>query len=334
MPRLRLTLFLLLSLVPPAWAATPAAGSSLLSAPLPVRNLAPVSLLYGLPVMQGARRCCEGLVASARLARVSNFTSANFPETQLVFDGETTAFDYVLQRTFGARGEWGLVLPLVQHEGGFLDRPIDNFHRTFGLPEGGRDLAPRNELNFLIRSDGVTAVRFRDRQRGFGDVRGWLGWSLLEQPDRALALRAQLKFPTGRVRRMTGSEGTDLAVWAELEERAALRALGIVVSAGAGAAYLGDGDLLPRRQESLAFFGHFGLRRAFGRHLALLAQLDTHSDLFDSRADALGGTALMGTLGFRVAPTPRFNLDFSLMEDLITRSSADVVFQLQLHAQL
>jgi hypothetical protein len=317
-----------------ALAAWPARASDLLAAPLPVRNLAPVSLLYGLPVMQGAQRCCERLTASARIAQVSNFTSARFPETQLTFDGETTQFEYILQRAFGRRGEWGLVLPYVQHTRGFLDRSIDSFHNTFGLPEGGRDLAPRDLLNYSIRSDGQTPVAFRDRQRGLGDLRGWLGWSLLTSDARALTARGQLKLPTGRVDKMTGSEGTDLALWLELEERALLSRVGVVISGGVGFAALGDSDLLPDRQENAAWFGHLGLRRAVGPRLALLAQLDAHSDLYDSRVDALGGTALLGTLGFRVAASQRLNIDFSLMEDLISRSSADVVFQLQLHAQL
>lgn len=327
-------LFFYLALSLAVLASVPARAADLLAAPMPVRNLAPVSLLYGLPVMQGTRRCCERFAATARVAQVSNFTSARFPETQLTFDGETTQFEYILQRAFGDRAEWGVVLPYVAHTSGFLDRSIDSFHGTFGLPEGGRDLAPRNQLNYSVRSDGQTPVSFQDRQRGPGDLRGWVGWSVYATAARALTARGQLKLPTGRVDRMTGSEGLDLALWLELEERALLSGLGVVISGGLGLATLGEGELLPDRQERGAWFGHLGLRRAFGSRFALLAQLDSHSDLYDSRVDALGGTALLGTLGFRVAASPRLNIDFSLMEDLISRSSADVVFQLQLHAQL
>lgn len=309
-------------------------AETLIAAPLPVRNLAPVSQLFGLPVMLGAERCCESLTATVRVAQVSNFTSAMFPEIQLRFDGETTLFEYQLRRAFGDRAEWGLVLPWLQHSSGFLDRSIDSFHNTFGLPEGGRDLAPRNQLDYRIASDGRSAVAFDSGRRGIGDVRGWFGLTLSDAPGRDLSVRAQLKVPTGSARRLTGSEGSDLALWVELDERELLAPLGLALSLGAGAAWLTDGELIADRQRQGAWFAHLGLRRSLLPRLALLAQLDAHSDLYDSRADALGGTALLGTLGFRVAPTPRINIDFSLMEDLISRSSADVAFQLQLHAAL
>lgn len=302
--------------------------------PLAVRNLSPVAGLYGLPRMRGAGPCCEGVKLSVNVAQVSNFTSANISGTQVFFDGETTVFDYSASRQWGSRGEWGVTLPLVSHSGGFLDGFIDGFHSLFGLPEGGRERAKSNQLDYLVRIDGDTRVSFRNSRRGIGDVQAWLGYALWDTPARDLNLRTQLKFPTGSTDRFAGSEGLDIALWAELQERKLLEPLGVVISMGAGGAWLDEGELAPRSQESWAMVGHFGLRRAFGSKFELLGQLDAHSQLHDNPADALGGAALMGSLGLRAGLTPRFQMEFVVIEDLKSRSSSDVVFQLQLDAWL
>lgn len=301
-------------------------------APLSVRNLAPVSLLYGVPGMLGGERCCDGVEVGFRVAQASQFTAASTDGVQVFFDGETTAIDYQLRGNFGERMEWGVVLPLVMHSGGFLDSMIDGFHNAFGLPEGGRDLARSDRLDYLVRVDGVTFADYSSIQRGFGDVRGWLGYALHASPQRSVILRAALKLPTGRSDRLTGSEAVDASAWVEWSERALLQRLGVVVNLGLGAAVLGDGELSPRTQESWSLFGHFGLARTVGERLTLLGQLDAHSRMHDRAVPAFAGRALLGTLGARYQVTPRFQFEFAMIEDLKTRSTSDVVFQLQLDA--
>ncbi|MGI9326921.1 MAG: DUF3187 family protein [Pseudomonadales bacterium] len=301
--------------------------------PLAIRNLSPVAGLYGLPRMRGGA-LGEGLQLSVNIAQVSNFTSANIGGTQVFFDGETTVFDYSLSRRWGEQAEWGVTFPYVAHSGGFLDGFIDDFHSLFGLPEGGRERAKSDQLDYLVRIDGETLVSFDDSRGGIGDVQAWLGYALWDAPAREVNLRAQVKLPTGRSSRLTGSEGLDIALWAELQERRLLQSLGAVISLGAGAVWLDEGELAPRSQESWAMVGHFGLRRGFGSRFELLGQLDAHSQLHDNPADAMGGSALMGSLGLRAAITPRLQMEFVVIEDLQSRSTSDVVFQLQLDAWL
>ena len=299
-----------------------------------VRNLAPVSQLYGIPGMLGVQHCCEETSVSFRVAQVSNFVSRSADGAQVFFDGETTVAEYQLRGSFGSNMEWGLSVPLLLHSGGFLDSGIDAFHGFFGLPEGGRDLARSDQLDYLVRVDGETFADFSSTRRGFGDVRGWLGMTLHESTQRSVIARGAVKLPTGRADRLTGSEATDFAGWVEWSERALLQGIGTVVNVGVGASVLGDGELSPDTQETWALFWHFGLARPFGERLMLIAQMDGHSRVHDRAVAALGGRALLGTLGARYQVTPAFSFDFAVVEDLKTRSAADVVFQLQLNARL
>ncbi|MFK7913100.1 MAG: DUF3187 family protein [Pseudomonadales bacterium] len=321
-------IILLLAVLAPAMASAQPA-----TAPLTVRNLAPVSQLYGIPGMLGGQRCCEGTQVSFRLAQASNFTARSANGAQVFFDGETTVAEYQFRGSFGRAAEWGLTLPLLMHSGGFLDSGIDGFHNAFGLPEGGRDLARRNQLDYLVRVDGETFARVDSTQRGFGDVRAWLGLALRDTAERAVMVRGAVKLPSGRAARLTGSEAVDGAAWVEWSERQLLHSVGVVVNAGIGASVLGDGELSPDTQESYSWFWHFGLARTFGEKLTLVGQVDGHSQLHDRGVSSFGGRALLGTLGARYQVTDKFSFDFSMVEDLKTRSAADVIFQLQLNAR-
>lgn len=304
------------------------------SAPLVVRNLAPVGLLYGIPGMVGAGRCCATTETSFRIAQASHFTAGSADGVVVFFDGETTAAEYQFRGALGDRFEWGVVLPLMMHSGGFLDQTIDGFHELFDLPDGGRDLARSDRLDYLVRVNGETFAGFSSDQRGFGDLRGWLGFTLQDTAQRAVTLRGGLKLPSGRTPRLTGSEALDASLWLEWSERALLQRVGVVVNGGLGVSLLGDGELSPRTQESWATFWHFGLARSFGERLTLIGQLDGHSQVHDGPLVAFGGRALQGTLGARYTVTPKFTFELGLVEDLKTRSAADVIFQLQLNARL
>ncbi|MEM6708690.1 MAG: DUF3187 family protein [Pseudomonadota bacterium] len=295
------------------------------TAPLAVRNLAPFSGLYGVPRMRGAGSA-QGV--SVALDQVSNFSSSNDGATQIFQDGETSVLRLTAARAFAdERIDVGVELPWVRHSGGELDRYIDGFHRAFGLPEGGRENAPRNQLDLLLRVAGETEVRRQDSGGGLGDTVIWGGYALLETDNRAVRARAQLKLPTGDAAEITGSGGLDLSAWVELFDQQLLASLKTDITAGIGMTYLGAGDLAPAAQKRWVPIAHFGIHRALGRWL-FTGQLDAHGALFDLSVDQLGEPALLGTLGVRRPFGEGQQLTVSLVEDLIGQSTSDVVFQL------
>lgn len=303
------------------------------AAPLGVRNTLPVAQLYGLPRALGAGMQRQGTEATLRVDLGSNFTSDFEPDASAFFDGETTVFSLGFRAPLGRRMEWGLEIPYVLHSSGFLDGFLETFHDVTGLSDGGRDRAPKNRLDYLVNYRGTDYARFKDNQHHLGDVRGWLGFQLHQSAARTLGVRAQLKLPTGRVRDLSGSDGTDGALWLEYSDRALLASMGLSLSLMGGVVVLGDGDLAPDAQKDYALVGHLGLQYAITRRVMLMAQVDAHSQLVDTGVPQAANGALQGTLGGRWSISPKYWMDLGVIEDLRPQTSPDVVFQFLMGAR-
>lgn len=98
--------------------------------------------------------------------------------------------------------------------GGWTDGPIEAWHRLFGFNRFERGAWPRNDVNVLLRDHGGPAtVSLRSGRFALGDVA--VRTALRVAGDGApgsrfaLALRADLKLPTGIVARLGGSGGPD-----------------------------------------------------------------------------------------------------------------------------
>lgn len=301
--------------------------------PLRVRNASPASQIFGLPRALGGAllRSDHELTFNTEIANV--FTSDVEDGSFAFFDGETVTMTAGYRRPLGRRFEIGIEVPYVIHHGGRLDRVIDEFHDLFGFPQGGRDDAQRNKIDYVIRSAGTSYIDFQDSKESLGDIRfsGAFGW--LQEVDRALALRGSLKLPTGDADKLTGSDGTDLAVWIDFTDRRWLSRLGLELTMTGGVLLMEEGELVPEEQNDVALFGHLGLSYPITARWTLKAQLDGHTELIGTGLDQVSGEALQGSVGARFAFNRKFWTDVALSEDLVSDSSPDVVFQLLLGAR-
>lgn len=293
-----------------------------------VRPLSPLMQIYGIPRSIGARVANGFTESTFNLEISNNFQSAYRDGTYAFFDGETWVNSYRFRSGLRDDMEWGFELPYVVHTNGNMDSIVDEFHELFGLPDGQRSIAPRNRLDYLIRSGGEVYADFSDGQRGIGDVRGYLGYQVFANPTQAFAIRTQLKIPTGDARKLTGSEAVDLAVWGEFERVLQLKDYQFNLSLSGGVTYLGEGEIMPQDQESWVGFGHLGLQMPIGERFAFYAQVDARSTVLETANPLLGQGGVLGTLGGRIGLTKRYWVDLSLIEDLADETAADVVFQI------
>ena len=303
--------------------------------PLQIKNMMPVSQLYGLPRPMGADFFLTGSQLRMGFEVTNNFSGARKDNDEVFYDGETYWTTFSARHVFGGQASYevGLTMPYISHGPGYLDGFVDRFHNFFGFPNGSRNMALRNQLDYRIRFDGEYFLDFQSKKSNFGDLRAWFGYQLFRTNSSALAMRATIKFPTGYIADMTGSGAADFSIWAEYQNSDLLNLWRLNLTFGGGVTFLGEGDLLPSRQKAVAGIFHFGIQRALANRGRLIAQLDGHTRLLETPFDQVGGFSLQGTLGGRIAIRKSYWLDFGLVENLTGDSAPDFTLQLALTGQ-
>ena len=230
------------------------------------------------------------------------------------------------------RLELGLAIPVHNAGSGFLDRPIQEFHDAFDLPNGGRELVPNDQFRSSLVIDDRLVYEGEQRP-GLGDLAVTQAWRLVGGPGSPfrLALRTGVELPTGDADRGYGSGEIDLGA-----------ALAMTVEAGgfalhAQALWSLPGDLAGEsRVETHAAYG-FGaaLEAPIVRdRFHLLAQVDARTGFTSGTGlEALDGTLLQLSGGFALR-LGRAWLTLGLAEDGRTGTSPDVTFLVRLSPAL
>jgi hypothetical protein len=300
--------------------------------PYEIVNQSPLVQIHGLPYAHAARLLLSGVQRITLHSEISShFVEDEQGAEALMLDGETTRIALVLAGGFGRGWEWGVYLPYVGHDDGFLDDVIEDWHDLFGLPQGGRDAHPRQELNFHYERDGATLLDIQRPRAGLGDIRLALGWQWRADDDSAQALRAELKLPTGSADDLAGSGAADLSLaWAG-ERRLRLGAYDSRVHGTAGLLLMGEGDVLPEQQKRLVPFGGAGIAIALDSHWAAKAQLDLHAPVYrDSALRSLDDTAALLSFGIGWRGDSYWSADVTVVEDIQVTTGPDVSFHFAL----
>jgi hypothetical protein len=95
--------------------------------------------------------------------------------------------------------------------------------------------------------------------------------------------------------------------------------------------YMTEGRVLPQQQRNQVAFATFGISRMIFPHLIVSGQLDAQTPFYDyTQFRQLNSYPIQGLVGVRWELAPRSFLEFSISEDLIVDTSADIVFGLSL----
>jgi len=303
--------------------------------PFQTQNQSPLVQIFGLPAPQGAAILPRGK-ARVRIGAdiASHYASDSTPRENILLDGESYRFTLEGHYGIGRGVEVGLELPYVVYGGGFLDGLIDTWHRAFGFPEGGRNQAPRNRLLFLYQSRQKDRLRIDRPNSGIGDLRLQTGLQIYESPEGGgsqLSLRASLKLPTGDPDFLHGSGSTDLALWAIGSQEFPWKYGSGVLWGWAGMLGMTTGRVLPDQQRNLVGFGGLGVGYRPFSWMALKVQTNAHGHFFkESELRELAFSSIQLSLGGSVSLSEKISLDIGITEDLIVKTSPDVVFLLAL----
>jgi len=313
-------------------AAGASPGPYLDTAPLYSFNQSPLVQIYGLPALGGARVLGRNESKLAMHLQIANNFSGSSNQTEsLNLDGETHRLTLAWRQGLGQGLEWGIELPYLTHNGGFLDSTIERWHKTLGLPNGGRENVPHGLIDYRYTRNGVDLIRVDHPVSGMGDLRLSAAKQLVvpESSGGVMALRASLKLPTGNDTELLGSGSTDLALWLSAASTRPPDSWNLY--GGGGLLLMNNGDVLPSQQRNRVAFGTLGFSRKFFPSVAVNAQLDAHSPFYDGTSFRQMSTyAVQGLLGLNWEFQPGRYMEFSASEDVLVDTSPDVVFNLSL----
>ena len=299
--------------------------------PFYTQNQSPLVQIYGLPPI-GDASVLPARKADVRLIAdlANNYVKDSNPRESILLDGESTRIS--LDARYGiARGfEVGVTVPYIILSGGFLDGFIDGYHSTFGFPQGGRDQAPRNRLLYVYERDGQQRLKIDSSSAGLGDISLTAGWQLYQgedKPQRAVALRASLKLPTGDSDQLHGSGSTDFSLWVTASDDWKLKVGHFTLFGAAGMMAMTDGKVLQGQQRNLVGFGGLGFGWSPLRWIAFKIQTNAHTSFYgDSELREVNADSAQLTVGGTLAFSDETTLDIGVSEDLIVRTAPDVVF--------
>ncbi len=304
---------------PPAPADAPAPAFA-------TANLSPLAGVYGLPRITWAPEPELRLT----LDWANHYTGERDGYRVVLLDGETRRLDLLATGALPLDGaRWRLDLPYLAHGGGRMDGLIEDWHRTFGLPGGGREDIPPDRLLFgVLDKDGDLALRLDRSRSGPGDVAAAVSAPLPPWGDSGGETLAGLRVeaPTGKAESLLGSGGWDIAGWLATGGARPLIGGPLRWHVAGGALYMSGSEVLPEIHRRWAGFGRVAGTWTPLPRLSLRAQLDAHTGFYDSPLAPLGGTAMELRFGGAVRLGEGYRLDLGVSEDVAVETAPDITF--------
>jgi hypothetical protein len=300
--------------------------------PIYIANQNPFVQIFGLPKAEPGTITPKGKLNVGFLYYVSNnaISADEANGESIIWDGETSQYNFIFRYGVSDKLEIGIDVPFIQHSGGYLDGLIRQTHDILGMPNDRQNEFDKDQIHYLLQKNGSTLYEMDNMQRGLGDLRLTAAIPLLSTaPDsqRYLALRPQLKLPTGDPDHLLGSGGTDASMSLAYTDCQTLSGINTVLSANIGAIYMGNTDVLRDIQRHFAGYGGVSLDWLAMKNIEIKLQLDMHSAFYDSALKQLGTS--MQLLGGGTIHLPgEVLLDLGMSQQLVTDATPDLGFYL------
>lgn len=310
-------------------ASVPALVCAGISDPLYVKNLSPVSGLFGLPSQRSADTAPNrGFGAAVHSSIANHFALDSDRDEFLNLDGETIRV--ALDLRYGLWQDWEvqLEIPWMDHSGGDLDGFIDDWHDLWGMPDGGRSNVPNDLLDYRYATPEVDVVLQEDTS-GLGDISLSLSHAFYRSEAAVASLALGYKFGTGDEDDFQGSGADDIFLALRFSGEH-LSDLPLTWHGQVGYLRAGESDLWEEVQDQNMWFAGLALDWRLFERWSLIAQLDGHAGPLDSDLKQLGGDAYMLTVGARWRFADHWSVDASVVEDIRVETAPDVILQASL----
>lgn len=299
--------------------------------PLYTTNMSPIIQIYGLPAAEAGDLTAVGELSLRVVAEVaSHYTKDDKGTESVLFDGETSRAIVSMRYGLAERWEVGVDVPMISHDGGMLDSFIEGWHDFFGLPQGGRDRASRDQLWYYYQRNDSAALDYSGSNGGVGDLALFASYQLLAAEPaarRGVALRTGIKLPTGNSSRLRSSGAMDAHLRLTASDAETLGEWNTTLFASGGVLWLGKGDVLEDQQRRWVGFASIGVGWMPLSWVDFKLQLDGHTSFYDnSNLTEINASSLQLGIGGSLHFSEQVSLDLAVIEDVVVGSAADVVF--------
>ena len=294
--------------------------------PLYVKNLSPVTGLFGIPSQRSADTAPEGKLGAAFHSAIANHFALDSDRDEFLnLDGETVRLALDLRYGLWDNWEVQLEVPWLDHSGGELDRLIDDWHDLWGMPDGGRDSVERDLLDYHYVTPAFGA-QLRDDSSGLGDISLVLNHAVYRRDNAVVSLGLGYKFGTGDEDDFLGSGADDVYLALRFSGEH-LSDLPLTWHGQVGYLRAGESDLWEDVQDQNLWFAGLAVDWKLSDSWSLLAQLDGHAGPLDSDLKQVGGEAYLATVGARWRFADSWSLEANSVEDIRVETAPDITFQ-------
>ncbi len=302
------------------------------SDPFAVSNFNPLVKIHGLPSPRSANIMTKGSLRGTLQASLSNSFSESLGEEQsILLDGESFNMELSIDYGLGKKAELSLVVPYTKHNGGNLDRFIENWHSFFDLPDGGRRHSPRDRLLYQVKNNGRESFTLGpDSAAALGDISVIFSKNLSDRKNKLWKVSAGVKLPSGKYAELSGSEFISFFSMAQYSNLSILRFPKWHFNQTLGVLKNNADDLFETKVKSAVYFGSSQVGWKIRESLNLKLQFDYHTSFYSSDLKELGNASAQLVLGGTIKLSQSFALDLSLSEDIAANTAPDVTFSLGL----
>lgn len=261
--------------------------------------------------------------SSISLHLTNTLNVENSQSESLNIDGEIYSVNQQFEYGLSDNWSFGTELGWLRHQSGFMDRAIERYHELLNLPQGDRLNVQRNQFNYTYESDNAGNFDLQEPADGIGDVQLYTARRLITSRQRNYNVKLSVKLPTGDPDKLTGSGATDYALWINGSE---LLTETWQLFGSSGLLWLGNGEVLARKQEERVLFGNIGVQWQCWPRLALKAQAEWSTGFYNETDIRFLKETVQLTAGGSWQVSSGLELDIALTEDIKAGTSPDVTF--------
>jgi len=288
---------------------------------LATRDQNPMLQAYYLPAMGYSTQ--PGWQFTHSLFITNTYQTESIYNEALVIDVENYRYEFSIAYQ---QNDWRLStkIPLIFNQSGSLDGLIEDWHDFWGLPEGGRNANPDDQLNIEYIKNGQPIFLQNQADNDIGDIEVSLSYRISGDEKKSTEVSLGIELPTGSVETNSGNEVTDVAIWLS-HERAATELTSLYGLIGYSR--LGNGGQLSEQLTSDTWVAQLGAEHHFTSNITGILQFDMHSALIKDSGLKAFGNSLQMQMGLQFRKLiPNHDIVLFFSEDILAGSAPDITF--------